>query len=84
VKDWMPLWIGPWLLKWAALLSIPALLVALFGFPHMLWSYQHARGSRVNLVCHYLGPFGVIRMEPGRGVPDSCPVFWTIKREFLQ
>lgn len=78
MSDWLPLWIGPWLLKWAAVLAVPLVAFALFGVPHLRVSwdgFERVRGYVNYTRCDYLGPFGLWTAEPGRDVFETCPVF---------
>ena len=75
MKDWLPLWMGPWLLKWAVIVAVPLGLSAAVGMPHILtrYEYRDVHGSPVYLRCNYVGPFGTVRAVPGEDVYEDCP-----------
>lgn len=78
MREWLPLWLGPWALKWAALLALPLGIALLFGMPHVLvsWKGDEPVPGFINYrVCDYLGPFGLWRAWPGRDVYEECPAF---------
>ena len=77
IPGWVPEWFRGWLRGWALLLAGLAAFGYVFGVPHLLISRSGLAwyGSPVWTDCHYLGPLGMVKAQPGADVLEECPVF---------